>query len=53
MTKPPASPNTPPMPATPAWPPQSTPRLFLEAMIAPDAAIRIDGAKQLTIGRLV
>lgn len=31
------------MPATPAWPPQSTPRLFLEATIAPDAAIRIDG----------
>jgi 16S rRNA (uracil1498-N3)-methyltransferase len=31
------------MPATPAWPPQSTPRLFLEETIAADAAIRIDG----------
>lgn len=30
------------MPATPAWPPQSTPRLFIEQPIAP-GAIRIDG----------
>lgn len=30
------------MPATPAWPPQSTPRLFVDALLAP-GAIRIDG----------
>ena len=30
------------MPATPAWPPQSTPRLFVEAPLAP-GALRIDG----------
>ncbi|MES2057419.1 MAG: 16S rRNA (uracil(1498)-N(3))-methyltransferase [Pseudomonadota bacterium] len=30
------------MPATPAWPPQSTPRLFVEAELAP-GPIRIDG----------
>lgn len=30
------------MPATPAWPPQSTPRLFIDPPIAP-GAIRIDG----------
>ncbi|MET0307658.1 MAG: 16S rRNA (uracil(1498)-N(3))-methyltransferase [Sphingomonas sp.] len=30
------------MPATPAWPPQSTPRLFVEAELAP-GEIRIDG----------
>lgn len=32
------------MPATPAWPPQSTPRLFVAAPLAP-GAIRIDGAQ--------
>lgn len=30
------------MPATPAWPPQSTPRLFVEATLAP-GELRIDG----------
>lgn len=30
------------MPATPAWPPQSTPRLFVEGELAP-GALRIDG----------
>ncbi|MDQ1229596.1 16S rRNA U1498 N3-methylase RsmE [Sphingomonas sp. SORGH_AS 879] len=30
------------MPATPAWPPQSTPRLFVEHMLA-EGPIRIDG----------
>ncbi|QNA82887.1 16S rRNA (uracil(1498)-N(3))-methyltransferase [Sphingomonas sp. So64.6b] len=30
------------MPATPAWPPQSTPRLFVETELAP-GSIRIDG----------
>ena len=32
------------MPATPAWPPQSTPRLFVAAPIAPGARV-IDGAQ--------
>lgn len=32
------------MPATPAWPPQSTPRLFVAAPICP-GMIRIDGAQ--------
>jgi len=31
------------MPATPAWPPRSTPRLFVETPLAP-GALRIDGA---------
>jgi 16S rRNA (uracil1498-N3)-methyltransferase len=30
------------MPATPAWPPQSTPRLFLDQELAP-GMLRIDG----------
>ncbi|OYY67718.1 16S rRNA (uracil(1498)-N(3))-methyltransferase [Sphingomonas sp. 28-63-12] len=30
------------MPATPAWPPQSTPRLFVETLIAP-GSVRIEG----------
>ena len=32
------------MPATPAWPPASTPRLFIDMPLAPDAAPMIDGA---------
>ncbi len=32
------------MPATPAWPPQSAPRLFVEAELSP-GEIRIDGAQ--------
>ncbi len=31
------------MPATPAWPPASTPRLFIDQPLAPDAAPAIDG----------
>lgn len=31
------------MPATPAWPPASTPRLFIDAPLGPDAAPVIDG----------
>lgn len=30
------------MPATPAWPPQSTPRLFVDQLLA-EGPIRIDG----------
>ncbi len=33
------------MPATPAWPPQSTPRLFVEVPIETGAAIPIEGAQ--------
>ena len=32
------------MPATPAWPPASTPRLFVDAPLAPGAMPSIDGA---------
>ncbi|WP_428685652.1 16S rRNA (uracil(1498)-N(3))-methyltransferase [Sphingopyxis sp.] len=31
------------MPATPAWPPASTPRLFVDQLLGPDAAPVIDG----------
>jgi len=33
------------MPATPAWPPDSTPRLFVEAELAAGAEVRIDGGQ--------
>ena len=33
------------MPATPAWPPDSTPRLFVEAALTLGAELRIDGAQ--------
>lgn len=33
------------MPATPAWPPDSTPRLFVEAGLLPGGEVRIDGAQ--------
>ena len=33
------------MPATPAWPPRSAPRLFVDAVLAPDADIALDGAQ--------
>lgn len=31
------------MPATPAWPPRSAPRLFVEADLGPQAAVPVDG----------
>lgn len=31
------------MPATPAWPPASTPRLFVDQPLGPDAAASVDG----------
>jgi 16S rRNA (uracil1498-N3)-methyltransferase len=34
---------TAPMPATPAWPPASTPRLFVEAALSEGAAVPIEG----------
>ncbi|MEP9402256.1 16S rRNA (uracil(1498)-N(3))-methyltransferase [Sphingomonas sp. VNH70] len=33
------------MPATPAWPPDSTPRLYVETPLARDAHVRLDGAQ--------
>ena len=33
------------MPATPAWPPDSTPRLFVEAELASGGEVRIDGGQ--------
>ena len=33
------------MPATPAWPPQSTPRLFVEAALSDGADVRIEGGQ--------
>jgi 16S rRNA (uracil1498-N3)-methyltransferase len=33
------------MPATPAWPPHSTPRLFVDELLAEGAEIRIEGAQ--------
>jgi 16S rRNA (uracil1498-N3)-methyltransferase len=33
------------MPATPAWPPDSTPRLFVEAALAEGGEVRIDGGQ--------
>src|SRR3546814_445343 len=43
------------MPATPAWPPASTPRLFVDVPLGPDAAPVIEGAAAhylLTVMRL-
>ncbi|OJY67871.1 MAG: 16S rRNA (uracil(1498)-N(3))-methyltransferase [Sphingobium sp. 66-54] len=31
------------MPATPAWPPRSAPRLYVEAALGPDAAVPVEG----------
>ncbi len=31
------------MPATPAWPPRSAPRLYVEAALGPDAAVSVEG----------
>lgn len=33
------------MPATPAWPPQSTPRLFVEATLSDGMDVRVDGGQ--------
>jgi 16S rRNA (uracil1498-N3)-methyltransferase len=33
------------MTATPAWPPQSTPRLFVDTLLGPDVVLRIEGAQ--------
>jgi 16S rRNA (uracil1498-N3)-methyltransferase len=33
------------MPATPAWPPQSTPRLFVDSLLSEELELRIDGGQ--------
>ena len=33
------------MPATPAWPPHSTPRLFVDELLGEGSEIRIDGGQ--------
>ena len=33
------------MPATPAWPPDSTPRLFVDTPLALGAELRVDGGQ--------
>ena len=40
------------MPATPAWPPQSTPRLFVETELAP-GEIRLDGPAAHYLGQVM
>lgn len=33
------------MPATPAWPPRSTPRLFVDSPLSPGGQVRVDGGQ--------
>jgi 16S rRNA (uracil1498-N3)-methyltransferase len=46
-------PYGPPMPATPAWPPRSAPRLFVEGELAKGAGIVIDGTQAHYLGRVM
>lgn len=41
------------MPATPAWPPRSAPRLFVEQVLATGAAVRIEGNQAHYLGRVM
>ena len=49
------------MPATPAWPPQSTPRLFVDQLLSAGTELRIEGGQahylisvmRLKVGALV
>jgi len=41
------------MPATPAWPPKSAPRLFVSRPIGPDALVEIDGAQAHYLSRVM
>ena len=38
------------MPATPAWPPKSAPRLFVPGPLAPASAVELGGAQQFELG---
>ena len=41
------------MPATPAWPPKSAPRLFVSAPLAAGAQVRLDGALAHYLGKVM
>jgi len=41
------------MPATPAWPPSSLPRLFVDQRLAPDAALTLDGPAANYLGNVL
>lgn len=41
------------MPATPAWPPKSLPRLFVEATLAADARVALDGPQANYLGNVM
>ena len=51
MTAPPMT--TPPMPATPAWPPKSAPRLFVPHELAEGAQVSIEGPQAHYLGRVM
>jgi 16S rRNA (uracil1498-N3)-methyltransferase len=41
------------MPATPAWPPRSLPRLFVDQPLAPDGAVPLDGKPAHYLGNVL
>jgi 16S rRNA (uracil1498-N3)-methyltransferase len=41
------------MPATPAWPPKSAPRLFVEQSLRPGAQVSLDGPRAHYLGRVM
>ena len=41
------------MPATPAWPPSSLPRLFVDQQLAPDATLTLDGPAANYLGNVL
>ena len=41
------------MPATPAWPPRSLPRLFVEAPLGPGARVELDAAQSNYLGNVL
>jgi 16S rRNA (uracil1498-N3)-methyltransferase len=41
------------MPATPAWPPRSLPRLFVRQPLSEDAAVELDAAQANYLGNVM
>jgi len=41
------------MPATPAWPPASTPRLFVDEALGDDRTLALDGAQAHYLGNVM
>ena len=41
------------MPATPAWPPRSLPRLFVETALGPGARVELDSAQANYLGNVL